>query len=495
MDLLAELKLSIEQFPSCNAFCFNGKFYTYLDFGNEILRIRSLIRNNDIGDKRIGITTNDDIQTYASIFAFWMEGKAYVPLNPDHPENRNLKIVNIAGVKVVLDSKGLITIANTKIINSSVKSSALKFNDEFVKCSETELVYILFTSGTTGEPKGVPITRLNLQKFVEGFWDLGIVLTKEDKCLQMFDLTFDLSVISFLVPLLRGGCVYTIPKGEIKYSYIYELMEDQRLTFSLMVPSILNYLRPYFDEISCPDMRYSLFCGEALYEEVANEWSSCLPNAKVCNMYGPTENTIFCTQYSINSLANKTHNGVLSIGKPMKDCYMIIVDEELNELSELGVGELCLGGALLTPGYWNNPVKNKASFFTINYYDSPTRFYRTGDICQVDKEGDFLYLGRLDSQVKIQGFRVELSEVEHASRILLNKINLVAVTYSNHLGNTDICLVIEGQAFNVRAFKSKLETKLPAYMIPVKVEFLDTFPLNSNGKIDKNQIKSFLNLK
>jgi acyl-CoA synthetase (AMP-forming)/AMP-acid ligase II len=310
----------------------------------------------------------------------------------------------------------------------------------------------------------------------------------------MFELTFDLSVVSYLAPILKGACIYTIPKEEIKYSYIFELMEDYELTFALMVPSILHYLRPYFDEIDCPAMKFSLFCGEALPQDVTEEWSKCIPNATIANVYGPTECTIFCTDYTYKKgEQNKTHNGVLTIGKDMQNTTTIIVDEGNNEVKDGENGELCLSGIQLTPGYWKNEEKNKEVFFYKEYRGENIRFYRTGDLCTVDKDGDILYLGRVDFQAKIQGFRVELSEIEFHVKAALNKTNVVAIAFANSIHNTEIGLVIESERFDAKPLLDELKINLPHYMIPTQITFVNSFPLNTNGKTDRKKLKELFN--
>ena len=233
-------------------------------------------------------------------------------------------------------------------------------------------------------------------------------------------------------------------------------------------------------------MKYSLFCGEALPLDVTEEWGRCLPNAEIFNVYGPTENTIFCTIYSYcRNSTNKSHNGIISIGKGMEGVQTIIVNENNEKLSNGEKGELCLAGNLLTPGYWKNEEKNNESFFYLNNNEEITRFYKTGDLCIEDKEGDILYLGRIDFQTKIQGFRVELSEIEFYTKLFLNQINVVALPITNTIGNTEIVLIIESNEFNPDFLLEYLKSKIPAYMIPTKLKFLASFPLNVNGKIDR----------
>lgn len=489
MQLFLNLAESLARNKEYNAFYINDNTYSYFDFAKVISKIRqSLQLLTQDNERNIGLIINDDIETYSAILALWLEGKAYVPINPESPIDRNYKIIKQAEIKTIIDSSDKIVYPEFNLIESR-KLKEAEINIAPVIVSDNELAYIFFTSGTTGEPKGVPITRLNLSGFIDAFWKLGFDIDNNDRVLQMFELTFDLSVMSFLVPLLRGSCVYTIPKDKIKYNYIFELLDEHKLTVALMVPSILHYLRPYFDEIHAPSMKYSLFCGEALSLDVTEEWSQCLPNAEISNVYGPTESTIFCTTYKFNRKGkNKEHNGVLCIGKPMHGVETIIVDEFNNKLPFGNKGELCLAGELLTPGYWKNDEKNKEAFFNINYNEKPTRFYRTGDLCVEDNDGDIMYLGRIDFQTKIQGFRVELSEVEFYAKAFLGKINVVAVAVTNIIGNSEIGLVIESDEFETIEMLDYLKTKMPVYMIPTKLKFVKNFPLNLNGKTDRKAL-------
>ena len=493
MLLFKNIQNAIQSHSSRNAFFINGISYRYIDLAKSISAIRLAIEQCTAdNEKIIGVVTNDDLETYASIFALWLTGKAYVPINPDNPLDRNENIIRQAGILTMIDSSAIPYIDHLQLIESArLPETAIHLTPKLV--SDDELVYLLFTSGTTGQPKGVPITRSNLTAFVSAFESMGIAFDQNDRCLQMFELTFDLSVFSYLIPILKGACVFTIPKDKIKYSYIFELMEDQKLTVSLMVPSMLHYLRSYFTEIHLPQMKYSLFCGEALPLDITAEWSNCLPNAQIFNVYGPTEDTIFCTQYEFDKQGeNKTYHGVLSIGKAMKGTVTIIIDEANRVLAPGAIGQLCLGGSQLTPGYWKNEEKNKEAFFTLDYNGLLQRFYKTGDLCICDEQGDMLYVGRIDFQTKIQGFRVELSEIEFHARFFLEKKNLAAIAFSDLIGNAEVGLVVEADEFDTKTLLDYLKTKIPIYMIPKTIVFSNAFPLNTNGKTDRNKLALLL---
>lgn len=303
-EILNPILNAIQAFPDRNAFCIDETFFTYRQFAENISKIRTAVDKTHFSNTKVGLVVNDDIETYASIFALWLEGCAYVPLHPNWPIERCLDIVEQVSIDLILDSSRNASVYDNisrgvNILNTNELQTARINFLSYKSVSDNELAYILFTSGSTGKPKGVQLTRKNLSAFVGAFFDIYQV-NQEDRCLQCFDLTFDLSIMSYLIPLLKGACVFTVPSDVIKYSYISGLIEDSRLTFALMAPSTIKLLRPYFDEIDGSSLKYSLFCGEALPLDVTEEWSKCASNAFIDNVYGPTEDTIFCSQYRFN---------------------------------------------------------------------------------------------------------------------------------------------------------------------------------------------------
>lgn len=492
-EVLDKVNNSIRQFSERNAFCINGQFYSYKEFGRTISKIRNELGYISHMNSKVGLVINDDIETYAAIFALWQEGKCYVPLHPEWPLKRCLEICDQVDIDLILDSSD-----NSRYDNKLVLSlKDLDESDELLtpkpEIDEEELAYILFTSGSTGTPKGVQLMRKNVAAFMDSFWKTGIEINEEDRCLQAFDLSFDVSVQSYLVALTKGACVYTIPHNQIKYVYTASLIEEHKLTFGAMAPSMLRYLQPYFDELDATSLKSCILTAEACPLNLMEEWYKCATNTELYDFYGPTEATIYCTYYKLTKGGfNKSLNGIISIGKPLANCVGVILDEAGNELPAGEKGELCIAGDQVTKGYWNNPEKNESSFFIKDINGVQMRFYHTGDLCYKDEEGDIMYSGRLDHQAKIQGFRVEMGEIEYHAREFLGGKNVVCLAFDNQDSLTEIAMLIETEEFDTSEMIAYMRTKMPGYMIPTRILFVPTFPLNSNDKVDKNKLKLLL---
>ena len=491
MEVLSKIQDSTEKYSENNAFFINNVFYTYFDLAIEISKIRKSIQLSiDDTEQIIGLISNDDLETYSSIIALWLEGKAYVPISHDSPIDRNENIILQSNIKTVLDSSQEFISSKLQVINTkNLSETAVDLAPK--KILKSKLAYLLFTSGTTGIPKGVPISRSNLLGIINALDSLNFNINENDRCLQMSELTFDVSITSFLYPLIKGACVYTVPRGVVKFTYVYELLENQKLTIAQLVPSLLNYLQKYFDEIYLPHVKYTFLTAEALPVKLAEDWSKCVPNSKIFNFYGPTENTVWssCYEFKPNGF-NHSYNGLLSIGKALNETEIIIIDKNYQILSYGNKGELCLSGTQLTSNYWKNDKKNSEAFFYLDYKNKKTKFYRTGDLCSFDVSGNIIYLGRIDFQAKINGYRVELCEVEHHAKSYLEKINVIAIEFTGKTKNSEIGIAIESAKFDYGGLLEYLKTKMPNYMIPSKLIFLEKFPLNSNQKIDRKEIKS-----
>lgn len=492
ISMIHQLQQSFTANAARAAFYMHDTFYTYSQLAQRAYTIAAWLQQQNPQRKPVGIIAADEFDTYAGLCGILISGAPYVPILPDYPKDRSQSIIEQAGIDIVLSpipAEGLVNTLphTTRIIETS---NLPVFTRDFIlpEISDADRAYILFTSGSTGKPKGVPLTHGNLSSFMDSFFALGYDITHSDRFLQMFDLTFDLSVMSYLAPLLKGACVYPVPAEGMKYMSIYTLLEDQEITFSLMVPSMLSYLRPYFEDINLPQLRHSLFCGEALYADIAAEWQQCVPNALIQNVYGPTEATIFCLTYDCIGTV-KQYNGMVCIGKPMKNVGTLVVDDGNKPVGQGDKGELCLSGEQVTPGYINNPEKNAEAFFIHNN----ERYYRTGDIVYADADGDYMYCGRADYQVKVKGgFRVELNEVEAHARNYTQLSGVAAVAPVNTMGIAQIYLYLEGFSGDITEVHGYLKTQMPDYMLPEQIISIEVFPLNNNGKVDRKALANML---
>ncbi|MFV9551001.1 AMP-binding protein [Algibacter sp. PT7-4] len=497
MNIVNSLESAFKLNEKRNAFCINDTFYTYNEVLSRVLKIRKIIvKKISEEETHIGLVANNDIETYTTIFALWMEGKAYIPINPTAPVARNKEILNLISVKFVFDSSIKTNLPSFNVLNvnddtdlSTVKLSALNI-------IKSKTAYVLFTSGSTGKPKGIPISFKNLNTlFTELALDNEYKLNASDRCLQMYDLTFDASLTALLPALLVGACVYTVPANTIKYLSVFKLLDKYKLTVLKMVPSIVYYLRPYFSEINAPWVRYSIFGGEKLFVDVVEEWSKCIPNGTILNHYGPTEFTVCSHYYKFDKNFDKSHNGVVSIGKPFKNIDCLLLDKDGNVIENNVEGELCLSGGQQTSGYWKNNELNKSSFFKhTNKLGELKQFYKTGDLCFRDDDGFYMYVGRKDFQVKIGGYRIELGEIEYHIRKhqSTNLKNSLVLNIKNDNNNDELVLVIESTKFNTTNLIKYLNSKLADYMVPKRVFFINNLPHNKNGKVDRNQLRNLI---
>jgi D-alanine--poly(phosphoribitol) ligase subunit 1 len=496
MNYLDRLKDSLLLNKDRHAFCINEKFYTYGQLYKKICNIVNEIEiNKNLRAKNIGVITNNDVETYASLIACWFLGYAYIPVSPATPKERNNIIIREAAIDLMLSSSGRnddivdnhhgnLVWLNSSIAGEKESETALKNFDESVNA------YILFTSGSTGVPKGVPITHGNLSAFVENFLSTGFEITSSDRCLQMFELTFDVSISSFLIALFKGACVYTLPEG-IKYVEVLKLIQQHQLTNIQIVPSIIRLGKSLIKRLKFPWLRNCILTGEASSVDLIPELESCAPNATIYNFYGPTEATIYCSFYNYTISKNKNYNGMLAIGRPMGNMDLVIVNENNNEAGVNEKGELLIGGKQITNGYLNSTEKSASSLVKLNMRGERI-FYRSGDMCYMDHEGDIYYCGRFDNQVKIQGFRVELSEIEYLVQDKF-KYNNIVIARDNNLSLTELILVLELPGnINTEGLTGFLKSRLPEYMVPTKIETVLEFPLNSSGKTDRKKIKELL---
>lgn len=475
-----------------------NKTITYAELYHKAKELSKVLVLHGIeaGD-RVAILGNRSELDYISILAILLTKASYVVLNPKLPLERLSYILEKSGAKGLIVDDGNLTTLNSLLKKNPNNFGNLSFyiiggEFEAVRLSKKVLksssfsdgAYIMFTSGTTGAPKGVPITLDNLIAY---FSSISILypIWAEDRVINLSDLSFDLSVHEIFSAWLNGAALCVIQQVSALMAPRY--VQDYIATVWISVPSVIalstkaGMMQPY----SMESIRLAFFCGEALSFHAAKQFNSACPNSTVINLWGPTEATVSFTHYKIDW--NKTLPDIVPIGYPYDGQLLKLIDENGAEVKSGEKGELIQCGTQLTNGYWESPELDEGRFLTIDN----TRWYRSGDVCIFNPEYGYQYLGRIDRQIKIKGYRVELQDCEAALR-KASSIDLVCVVPEIELDGTvqNLIGIVCAKKINPEEISNIMSKLLPSYMVPKKIISIDNFPFNANGKIDYKALES-----
>jgi len=454
------------------------------------------------GPRLLGIYGGQTADTYAAIAAAILGGGGYVPLNPDFPPDRSAFMVADSGLRVlfVADAEQesfrrlqLLLPPGLTIIGMPRDSAAVA-PGALPKADAQTIAYILYTSGSTGRPKGVRVSHGNVTHYVREL-RAEYQFTSADRFSQLSDLTFDFSVLGIFCAFACGGALFPFGKSD-KFSPV-RYVRSNALTIWYSVPSLavyaqeLNMLKPG----SMPSLRVSIFCGEALTVRTADAWQRATPTACLDNHYGPTEATVSCAWFRWNAASHQHEyrNGIVPIGLPMPGTTLAVADPQGNFVPPGTEGELCIGGAQVCLGY-TDELRTRAVFFT---RENPAthqreRWYKTGDRAVYNTAlATYEYLGRLDSQVKIQGYRVELGEVESVIRKAYGSDSVVVIPHPIEGGAAKglvAFLEVRPNSPSLEVIVAACHAQMPHYMCPAAFHFLNQIPLNSNGKFDRREL-------
>jgi amino acid adenylation domain-containing protein len=458
---------------------------------------------------RVGVFGSRSELSYTAALAALYSGAAFVPLNPRFPPDRTRAMINRSDLDAIfvdrLASTQLAAIVDglektppiwlPETESAEELASARSLDGELPPLPSDRMAYLLFTSGTSGIPKGVPILHSNVRAFINWAMDRYQFRTG-DRFSQTFDQTFDLSMFDLFVAWEAGACVYAM--SPIDLLAPSKFVNKNELTVWFSVPSVpaqmrkRNLLRPSM----LPTLRWSLFCGEPLPRASAEEWQAAAPNSLVENLYGPTELTIACTVHRWNPRTSPRLcvNDMVPIGTPYPGLTAVLVDEDLRLVSDGEPGELCISGAQTSPGYWKDPVRSAERFVKIHAAGLPDEiFYRTGDQARQLRNGEYVCLARSDHQIKVLGFRVELGEIEGVLQTGTGVVQAVALGWPLSEGTAKgIVAFVSGAGIDTTELQSACKALLADYMVPSKIILVDDMPMNANGKIDRLALKTRL---
>ncbi len=489
MNFVQKLYDSLIENSENIAFCINEKIYSYADFHTYINGSIELLQN-EIADENnpIVVLTYDCIETYAAIFAAWFTGNYFIPVNPNHPVERIHKIINDTNTKFVVNGSS----QKTNIIEGDgiklLSNSGLTFGKNFTpkKIRENQQMYVITTSGSSGTPKYVPINHGNVGAYCDGFLSYFPELDEKCRFLQTYDLTSDAAFTGYLLPLLVGACVYTVPSEGFKFLAIAKLIVNTAINWVKLTPSVLAYLTPYISKLELSHIEHLVFGGEALNIELLKPWETVFSNADFTNLYGPTETTISSTTYKFkNTHQAKSLEGVISIGKAFPEVLCELVDTDGNLIKGEATGELVIAGKQTMESYLGNDDK---VFLSKEVDKTAYKFYRTGDMVYRDSESYLYFLGRIDDQVKIDGYRINLIEIENNLRSITSINNIAVVIHENKLQLKRLYAFLEGFDGIVDEVEKKMCAQLPKHMVPDQILSVPKFYHTSSGKIDKKKL-------
>ncbi|NNL67908.1 MAG: amino acid adenylation domain-containing protein [Myxococcales bacterium] len=515
---------SCERFPDRPALHVAGREWSYAELRARADAFAATLESavGSEGPPLTAVLGHRSASAFAGVLAALLRGHGYVPLNPAFPADRTRAMLERSDCRAVIvdpdgaaelpavldglegervfllpdeaDAAAIAALAAQHPAHRFLGAADLAAATFAPKPADPDgIAYLLFTSGSTGVPKGVMVAHRNVTHFIDAMVDRYDV-DESDRFSQLFDLTFDLSVFDLFVAWERGACVCcpSHPQKMLPARYV----SDRELTIWFSVPStavVLNRLRK-LEPGAFPGLRLALFCGEALPADLTAAFAAAAPGATVENLYGPTELTIACTLYRWDPERSpaECERGLVPIGSPYPGMEVLVVDEELREVAPGEAGELLMTGPQRTLGYWQDPDKT-AEAFLVPPGRSET-FYRTGDRVRSEKDGaPMVYLGRADHQLKIQGYRVELGEIESVLRDVGGVDVAIALGWPETPSGADgvVAFVAAGGA-EAETIRREAGARLPAYMAPREVFVVERFPLNANGKVDRKALRAGL---
>jgi len=478
VDLFEE---QVEKTPDNIAVVFEDQKLTYRELNEKSNQLASYLIENHISNKDVvALFLDKSLEVIISIIATLKVGATYLPLDIDYPKSRIDYILDNSKSKIILTthSENEIT-SNIPIAyvdyGSNIYTKPSNFENNF-NIKTSDLAYITYTSGSTGNPKGVMIKHQNVVRLVKN--TNYITFSSNDIILQTGSIVFDASTFEIFGALLNGLSVYLMKKENLLNPTLFEKYIIKNNITTLFLTTALFNKFCEFNPKMFNKLKYLLTGGEAVSYKYMKMSKLANPNLKLLHVYGPTENTTFSTYYPVNNNLN-----IFPIGKPIANSTAYVVNKYGN-FCPIGIpGELWVGGDGVAKGYLNNETLTNEKFIK-NCFQNET-IYKTGDLVTMLPDGNIEFIGRIDNQVKIRGFRIELSEID--SNILKYSNIKQAISVIQNINNTKtICsYIVSDENIDINKLKAYLSKTLATYMIPTYIMQLDNFPLNINGKIDR----------
>ena len=492
--------------------------YGYLEsLTNQLARLQQA--HGVTPGSRVCVVAAKTPWTIAGMLATLKAGGMYVPIDSASPAARVARIIDAAEPSLVLADSTATGLLDDLIGNGGLPAdtpvggldavvAGARFEAAFARDDAaglpaepllvhddgSEIAHLLFTSGSTGVPKGVMITHANVATFID--WAINYFgFRRTDRISGHPPLHFDLSTFDIYGALAAGAELHLVPAGlNVNPRGLAAFIRDHELTQWFSVPSVLTYMAK-FDAMAAgdfPALERLLWCGEVLPTSVLIQWMRRLPHVRFTNLYGPTEATIASSFYTV-PVCPVDETEPIPIGTACSGEELLVLDQDRRPVPEGEIGDLYISGVGLSPGYWRDEEKTAAAFVA-DPRQPASRIYRTGDLARYGNDGLVYFLGRADSQIKSRGYRIELGEIEAAVNAVpgVRECAVVGVQTGGFEGTTICCAfsVLDDSQLTPPELRGQLTESLPPYMIPARWMALTTLPTNVNGKIDRRELRN-----
>jgi amino acid adenylation domain-containing protein len=494
-----------ERTPEKIAVEFQGESLTYRELNQRANQLAHALRNRGVGpDTLVGICLSRSFEMLVGMLGVLKAGGAYVPLDPANPADRLAFMIEDAGLSLVLTQEHLtseIRVGGAALLCLDRDWSAIAAESDAnptLNVGPSNLAYVIYTSGSTGNPKGVMIEHRSLVNFTVTA-AAAYEIRPEDRVLQFASLSFDLSVEEIYPALTHGATIVLRTDDMISSARDFMHYCKQWRVTILDLPTA--YWHELTDALNDVDLRVPeavrlvIIGGEkAAFDRVVAWHKQVGKSVRLVNTYGPTETTVAVTMCDLGPEDQKLRLNIIPIGRPLPNATAYLLDESLRPVPIGAPGELYIGGPGVARGYVKRPDLTAEKFIRDPFNPNPkARLYRTGDLVRYRPNGNLEFLGRIDNQIKIRGFRVELEEIEQALRTLPGVADCVVALHEESEGDKRLfayVVPIAGRELTISGLRNHLKTKLPSYMMPAAFELIDALPLLPSGKINRRVLRA-----
>ena len=491
-NVLEYLERSAELYPDREAYEDSEQLLTFSGI-RELSRAAGSSLIDEIGASRkpVAVYLDKSVKCVVSYFGVIYSGNFYCPLDTEMPMERIRIIMDVLKPAAVITDRahqeaagGFLSGARLLLYEDLTQGDAADESVGRVCESITELdpLYVLFTSGSTGIPKGVLLNHRVVMNYME-WLRRSFDISDADVFGNQAPFYFDISIHDIYGAAYFGAKMVVIPRYLFGFpSKLIGYLNEKRITTFLWVPSAMGIIARLKAFRACkPEhLRIAMFAGEVFPRKQLDYWKENLPDLVYANLYGPTE-TFVCTAYTMTG--QEAGGTSLPIGRPITNTEALILNEDGTRVLPGEAGELCIRGSCLALGYYNDPVRTEAAFVQNPLHSLyPDRIYHTGDLVREDPDGNIIYISRKDFQIKHFGYRIELGEIENAVN-LVEGIENCACTYQQD--RQRILLFYEGREYPEKELMDILADRLPQYMLPGKTIYMEMLPRNANGKTDR----------